>query len=353
MGRPRKSKRHVPPYVYLAKGRWFWREYLGGGKFGREIRLGDADATDQELWDAYLMTVGTGTKLGTVERLFEAFLASKEFARRANKTQAEYRRYAKHICDTKLRDGRRFGELVAKRITIPVVRKLMDKRGEGRPIAANREQEFISAAYQWGIERSLAHVNPAAGVTAFPEKPRTRLVSDKEYKAVYERANPYVKVAMEFAYLCRLRRIEIIGPDLKDIRQGEDTKVIGLRELHVENAGLRVIRAKGSKEQIIKWTQRLRDAVAAARALPGDNPDGHLVHDRNGNKIRATAFQSAWMRAMTQAVKKDKIERFTFHDLKAKGVSDFVGDKLKASGHKSPKQAEEYNRKLDQVKSTR
>lgn len=353
MGRPRKSKRHVPPYVYLAKNRWFWREYRGRGKFGREVRLGDADATDQEIWDAYLTKVGTRTKLGTVRHLFEAFVASKEFARRANKTQAEYRRYAKHICDTKLRDGSRFGELAAKRITVPVIRKLMNKRGEGRPIAANREQEFISAAYQWGIEEGLASVNPAAGVTAYPEKPRTRLVTDEEYKAVYKRANPYIKVAMEFAFLCRLRRVEIIGPDPKDIKEGEDVKVIGLREQHVEKVGLRVIRAKGSKEQIIKWTQRLRDAVAAARVLPGDNPDGYLVHDRNGNKIRPTAFRSAWVRAMAQAVKKDQIERFTFHDLKAKGVSDFVGDKLKASGHKSSKMADDYNRKLDTVKSTK
>ena len=353
MGRPRKSKRHVPPYVYCAKGRWFWREYLGSGRFGREVRLGDADATDQEIWDAYLTTVGTGTKRGTVEHLFESFVASKEFAERANKTQAEYRRYAKNICETKLKDGRRFGELMAKRLTIPSIRKLMDKRGEGRPIAANRELEFISTAYKWGIERSLAHINPAAGVTAFREKARTRLVTDDEYRAVYERANPYVKVAMEFAFLCRLRRVEIIGPDPKDIKRGEMPKVIGLREQHIEKAGLRVIRAKGSKEQIIKWTQSLRDAVADARALPGHNPDGYLVHDRNGNKLRKTAFRSAWVRAMKQAVKKDKIEPFTFHDLKAKGVSDFVGDKLKASGHKSARQAEEYNRKLDQVKSTR
>jgi len=166
----------------------------------------------------------------------------------------------------------------------------MNKRGVGRPIAANREQEFISATYQWGIQEGLAQVNPAARVTAFPERPRTRLVTDAEYKAVYERANPYIKVAMEFAYLCRLRRVEIIGPDPKDVRAEEYPLVIGLREQHIEKAGLRVIRAKGSKEQIINWTKRLRNAVKAARALPGTNPDGYLVHDRRGNKIRATAF---------------------------------------------------------------
>ena len=353
MGRPRKSKRHVPPYVYLAKGRWFWREYLGGGKFGREVRLGDADATDQEIWDAYITKIGAEPKSGTVRHLFNAFVLSKAFESRAMKTQSEYKRYVEHLCATKLKDGREFGDLIAKRITTPVIRKLIDKRGEGRPIAANRELELLSVVYNWGRQYGLANENPAAGVAAFPEKPRTRLVTDDEFDAVYQHANPYIKVAMEFAYLCRLRRIEIIGPDKKDIKPNEPPKVIGLREWYIEDAGLRVKRTKGSKEQVILWSPRLRAAVKAAQALQGENTEGYLVHDRRGNKVKKTAFNSAWDRAMAQAVKKNGIKKFGFHDLKAKGVSDFSGDKLKASGHKSSKMLEVYDRKIGTVKSTR
>lgn len=36
---------------------------------------------------------------------------------------------------------------------------------------------------------------------------------------------------------------------------------------------------------------------------------------------------------------------FIFHDIKAKGVSDFTADKRKASGHKSEKMVDVYNRK--------
>jgi len=46
------------------------------------------------------------------------------------------------------------------------------------------------------------------------------------------------------------------------------------------------------------------------------------------------------------------IERFTFQDLKAKGVSDFEGDKKKASGHKSESMVAVYDRKLTEVDST-
>jgi hypothetical protein len=44
--------------------------------------------------------------------------------------------------------------------------------------------------------------------------------------------------------------------------------------------------------------------------------------------------------------------RFTFHDIKAKGVSDFDGDKKTASGHKSERMIEIYDRKRKVVKAT-
>jgi hypothetical protein len=45
--------------------------------------------------------------------------------------------------------------------------------------------------------------------------------------------------------------------------------------------------------------------------------------------------------------------RFTFRDLKAKGVSDFEGGKKKASGHKSNRTVGVYDRKPIEVDATR
>ena len=56
---------------------------------------------------------------------------------------------------------------------------------------------------------------------------------------------------------------------------------------------------------------------------------------------------------MKRAVDGGFKERFTFHDLKAKGVTDFDGDKQKAAGHKSARMAEAYNRKPEKTPSTR
>jgi len=44
-----------------------------------------------------------------------------------------------------------------------------------------------------------------------------------------------------------------------------------------------------------------------------------------------------------RAVERGLKERFTLHDLKRKGVSDFQGDKLAASGHRSPQMLQVYD----------
>jgi hypothetical protein len=51
-------------------------------------------------------------------------------------------------------------------------------------------------------------------------------------------------------------------------------------------------------------------------------------------------------------MKDSGMEPFTFHDLKAKGVSDAKGDKLKASGHKSHRMLNTYDRKKMIVEAT-
>jgi integrase len=351
--RPRKKKRNLPPYTYFGKGRWYHREYLGDGKLGRELKLAGPKATDEEIWQVYLDKVGVRSATGTLRWLSDEYFSSPYFSRRAITTQREYRRYARRILDTRLKDGRIFGDIRAKRITPGVIRRYMDMRAKSAPVMANRELEFLSVVFGFGYERDYVSVNPAKGVKPQPERPRTRYVTDAEYQAVYDRATPYVQIAMELAYLCRLRRGEIIGPDPRDVDSNEPPKYEGLQRKHVLQKGLHVIRAKGSKEQIIAWTPRLRAAVDRALDLPSQVASFYLLHDKRGQRIRKRAFSSAWQRAVKNAVLKNGIQPFTFHDLKAKGVSDFVGDKIKASGHKSFRMVSIYDRSIELVASTK
>lgn len=79
----------------------------------------------------------------------------------------------------------------------------------------------------------------------------------------------------------------------------------------------------------------------------------YIIHDDHGQPIIESTFDSAWQRLMVKASHLGLKERFTFHDLKAKGVSDFVGDKQRAAGHRTARMADVYDRKVERIKATR
>jgi integrase len=217
------------------------------------------------------------------------------------------------------------------------LRKYADKRAETSVVRANRELAFLSIVFSYGFERDYVSTNPAKGVKKTAEPPRQRYVTDDEYAAVYEQAPATLQIAMEFAFLCRLRRGEVLA----------------LQRQHVLDGGLHVIRSKGSKDQIIEWTPRLRKVVRRAQKLPGQIASTYLIHNKYGQRVRNEAFKSAWQRAIAKAVKKSAIERFTFHDLKRKGVSDFSGDKLLASGHHSASMLRIYDVSIGTIPATK
>ena len=85
--------------------------------------------------------------------------------------------------------------------------------------------------------------------------------------------------------------------------------------------------------------------------------EGGSIFSANAGSIFSAnqheAFKSAWQRSIAKAVKKSRIERFTFHDLKRKGVSDFSGDKLLASGHHSASMLRIYDVSIGRIPATK
>ncbi|MDD5276220.1 MAG: hypothetical protein PHR16_09075 [Methylovulum sp.] len=73
-------------------------------------------------------------------------------------------------------------------------------------------------------------------------------------------------------------------------------------------------------------------------------PDGYLIRSKSGDRLTESGFQTLWQRLMVKFADMGNI-RFTFHDLKAKGISDTEGDKQVASGHRSSAMVDVYNRK--------
>lgn len=59
---------------------------------------------------------------------------------------------------------------------------------------------------------------------------------------------PYLWPLLEIKYLCRMRSIEVVR----------------LADAHASDKGLYISRAKGSNDNIVKWTPRLRASWEAA-----------------------------------------------------------------------------------------
>jgi site-specific recombinase XerC len=184
--------------------------------------------------------------------------------------------------------------------------------------------------FSWGLARDYVLSNPAKGVERNEEKARKRYVTNAEYQALYAEAPAHVQAAMELAYMCRAGLIEVLM----------------LTRDSILEEGLYLKGVKGSKDAVITWTPRLRATIDAAKALPKYNEiNRHVFQSKYGTRMRESIIQSAWQRIKSKPT-------FTIHDLKAKGVSDFEGDKVAAGGWKDAKMVNTYDRKVTRIGPT-
>ncbi|MCH7671874.1 MAG: integrase [Proteobacteria bacterium] len=145
---------------------------------------------------------------------------------------------------------------------------------------------------------------------------------------------------MEISYLCAAR--------------GQDVRAIMLSDL--SDQGIYIQQIKTKKKQIKLWTPRLREAVDLAMKIRRPIlarkkiSSLFLIVNRFGSPYTDTGLKSIWRTNRSRiAAGKDLTIDWTYHDIKAKGISDFEGDKQAFSGHKSRLQMERYNRKAELV----
>jgi len=335
--RKNKADQWLPPRVYRGRSRYEYRPASG-----ETIKLcfRPKDGIETELvkatvWAEYAKAKDAPVAIDDVNKLIAEFHCSAQFIRLSANTQTDYNHYCKRI-------GRVFGHMSPRDITKVNVRDFMDALGnQGKTVTANRHKSYLSALLSWGAERGWLENNPAFGVKSFKETPRDRYVKDWEFDLVQrvarESAYAYVAPMMDMAYLCRARTIELRA----------------LTEADIAAEGVYLRRTKGSISEITGWSDRLASAVKEARSIYPDAPvsiDRPLFHGKKGAPIPASSFKTAWGRIMRKALESGLTERFTFHDLKAKGVSDH---KDKASGHRSKKMQAVYNRRPDMTTPTR
>jgi integrase len=320
MGRPRKTDKHLPPRVYL-RGKTYYYVDAGGkwhrlGKSLPEMHRGLAalldDAPARDSWSA----------------VFDRYRRD-ELPKKSAKTQRDYARSLDTL-------ARVFGHM-APRQTLPRhIAAFHDARGKTAPVAANRDLAVLRAICRLCLRWGVLDRSPCDGIARHAETPRDRYVTDAEFAAVHALAGPRERAMMDLALLTGRAEAELIG--------------LHRRQLTAD--GIEFAARKRGVKVIIRWSDALRatvDAILAAQPVASV----WVLCDRQGQRVNAETFRTAWQRLMAKAIEAGAIgERFTFHDLRAKAGSDSAtGEHL---GHASPAMLQRvYRRKPRLVEPTR
>ncbi|MCT4773756.1 tyrosine-type recombinase/integrase [Klebsiella aerogenes] len=327
MGRPRKDPKDIqlPPRVTKNKYSYVWKPK--GTK--KSISLGKIRETSMsKLWANYEKAKAERHDVMTFAKLWGMFLDSPTFTELATRTQSDYRQHQKKLLAV-------FGKMKADDIKIEQVRIYMDKRGVSSKNQANQEVSSMSRVFGWGFERGYVKGNPCKGIRKFTLVDRDIYIPDEDYMAIYQNARIEVQVAMEISYLCAAREGDIFDLKISDL----------------VDRGIFIEQNKTRKKQIKEWSPRLRNAIdRAIEHLSKRSPSGYVVPSPTGGKLNRKTFNTWWNEAKKGAeLKLGRQVPGTFHDIKAKAISDYEGssrDKQLFSGHKTESQVLVYDRKV-------
>ena len=368
-GRQRKPNPNIPKHIdqgslprgvyYDARGTGVWYTlYQDEGGKQRRKNLAGPRTTLSELHR--LMEERSGVDRDSLAYLAEQYHQSQKFRSLAKKTQVSYC-YSRDVLiaiPTKL--GKPLGELAVRKFTPSLVQRLIDRIAEeGKPSKAAHALRYLRLLMQWGRNRGFIETNPAQGIEAPKERKQRRLPEPTVIVDLIQLAkqqgkltrgekgacSPYLWYVMEISYLCRLRGIETVT----------------LTDANETPEGVLTNRRKGSRDNIVRWTPRLRAAWEAAKQVratiwakrkmpvPALPEQRRIIVAAHGGALQKSSLDTAWQRLVKQAIDKGIMtadQRFGLHDFKRRGITDTLGnraDKQEASGHRDASMLNVYD----------
>lgn len=373
--RKRKHNPHIPAHVdqaalpaaiyfdHRGNGVWYTLHYDETGKQRRK-NLAPADVSLAELHR--IMDEASNIDRGTLRYVCEQFHESDRYKKLSPKTHDDYCYSRDVLLNIPTKLGKPLGDLAVKKFTAALVQRIVDRLAdEGTPSKAAHVLRYLRRVLQWGRNRGFLEVNPALGIEAPIERKQRRLPHHNVMDILIDRATArgrlarnepggcpeYLASVMELAYLCRLRGIEVVT----------------LTDANELDEGLLTNRRKGSRDNIVRWTPRLRAVWDCAKALrtstwerrktviPIAPSQRHIIVASHGGQLLKSSLDTAWQRFITLAIADGAVtpeERFALHDLKRRGITDTVGnraDKQEASGHRDPKMMDIYDLSIPTV----
>lgn len=208
----------------------------------------------------------------TVEHVMEAYLVERG-PELAEKTLKEYRYSRDRLLPV-------FGHVELAELARADIRDYLHRRSAA--VSANRDVAFLRAALSHAVERGWLDSNPAKEVRRRTEKPRRRLVADREAKLLGDALPAKWRLLLAVALLSGMRPGE-----LRTLSRDQ----LGLY-------GIDLVRPKTGAASLIEWTQALVEAVRDACRL---SKSGYVFPAKHGRPYTMEAFSRQFARYCERA----------------------------------------------------
>ena len=288
MGMRRRTNKHLPRRMYLRRGKYYFVDVSG-----KWHPLGPDYV---KAMGRYAGLTGPGRPCVTMENVIEKYRLHV-LPLKAKATQKANGPQLTRLASV-------FGEMLPDDVTQQHIYQYMDER-VAVPTAARHEISLLHHVFVKAIRWGAATKNPAQGIEKPKSKPRDRYVTDEEFLAVQSLAIPPLQVAMDLALLTGLRRGDLLN----------------LTRDSLTDDGLLVKSQKTGKALLFEYTDELNAVLSRAKKLRPQLPGRYLIRTRQGKQYTGSGFSANWQRLMRKA-QKNGIEKFNFHDLRAKCASD-------------------------------
>lgn len=330
MGRRRKNNFNLPPRMYLKHGAYYY-----ASRENKWLRLSDDKAIAFSKWaeiEGETPTVNGSEKpvAGSMGALIDKYMieiapkkAKSTFL--GNLTEAKNQKIV-------------FDNTLVLEIRPMHIAKYLDIRGIKAPIRANREISLLSHIFSYAMRWGQIDRNPRIGVAKHPEKGRDRYISNQEFENVKNIASELITILMDFAYITAMRKGDILK----------------LRLDQITDEGIWIKQSKTGAKQLYEWTNGLVDVVAKAKALKRPIRGLHLFCTRKGHPYSDAGIKAMWNRVQIKWADVGG-QRFTFHDIRAKSLTDAKRMGLDAqslAGHATSAMTEHYIKQREFKKVT-
>lgn len=348
MARRRKNDTGLPPRCVIRGGKVSYQPPTGGRITFHEL---GKNPDLEEVWERYRALQRKHIPTG-LKALADAFIASERYKKYSERSAKNHQQYLTSLL-------RVFGESDFARARPKHINTWLEARGKTAKAQANKELSFLRLVLDYAVANDIIRANPARLVDKLPysqeEKKAKRkakqesYVSNARFDRVYKLMPLRGQISMELLFCLGIRIGDFLRLSVKDTQMFDEPRL--------NNAGrtihgiIDIDEGKGINEYSREITDRVLAALELARTIEGVRSPVYLMHNQKGQKYTVDGFETNWRRWMSKVPPND---RFTPHQLRAKAISDWDGDrrdKWMFSRHKTESMVDTYDLKKKIVPS--